>query len=469
MRELMHYLGGEFLTGGSGHLDSINPANPTEILGKSPIGMHDQVNLAVENAQVAQDAWRRQTGPARSAVLHTWGDKIAARLEELAQAIAAEVGKPIGEARGEVQRCVAILRYYAGEPIRSTGEVVPSLTPGALQYSLLEPLGVVGLITPWNFPMAIPLWKAAPALAMGNTVILKPSELSPLCAQLLAETAKDAGIQSQFQVVQGNGTTGHELVQHIGVSAISFTGSDRTGRVIAVSCANSGKKFQTEMGGKNVAIVLPDADLTQAANLVAGGAMRFAGQKCTATSRVVVDSQIQGRFIDELGKAIDGLPVGSPAEATTAIGPVISGESQARINAAIQGAEILYQGSCPETGFYVAPTVVGGVDEAHDLAQNELFGPVLTVLEASSFDEAIKIANHTRFGLSASLCTRDIGHALKYIDQIQAGMVRVNADTTGVDPHAPFGGYKGSSSGTREQGQVAKDFYTQIKTVQINP
>ncbi len=469
MLELKHYIGGEFVAGGDGLLDTINPTAPGQVLGQAHRGTSDEVSRAVLSASEAFPAWRKQAGPARSALLHAWGDKIAARQEELAIAVATEVGKPIGEARGEVQRCVAILRYYAGEAIRPVGEVIPSLTPGALQYSLHEPLGVVGLITPWNFPLAIPLWKAAPALAVGNTVVLKASEHSPWCAQLLAETAKEAGITSIFQVVLGAGEAGNALVEHSDVKAISFTGSDRTGSAISVACAARNKKFQTEMGGKNVAIVLADADLAQAANLVAGGAMRFAGQKCTATSRVIVESSVRGSFIDELAKAIDALPVGSPLEATTAVGPVISSDSRSRIMDALVGNETVYSGSLPDEGYFVAPTVVADVDERHDLAQNELFGPVLTLLEASSFDQAISMANNVRFGLSASLCTKDVSSALKYIDQIQAGMVRVNADTTGVDPHAPFGGVKGSSSGTREQGEVAKDFYTQIKTVQINP
>jgi acyl-CoA reductase-like NAD-dependent aldehyde dehydrogenase len=469
MREIKHYIGGEFMTGGTGHLDSINPTHPDQIIGEVPLGSAELVGQAVEVAASNQWAWRKQTGAARAGQLHAWGDAIGTRHEELAKAIVDEVGKPIGEARGEVQRCVAILRYFAGEAVRPVGEVVPSLTPGALQYSLREPHGVVGLITPWNFPLAIPLWKAAPALAVGNTVVLKPSEHSGYCAQLLAETAHAAGLGNVFQVVMGAGDTGRTLVEHVEVRAISFTGSDRTGKAIALTCAERNKKYQTEMGGKNVAIVLGDADLRQAANLVAGGSMRFAGQKCTATSRVVVDSGIRGRFIDELRAAIDSLPIGDPAAAETAVGPVISAASQERIEAAVSNAEFIYQSSKPDKGFFVASSVVGGISETDDLAQNELFGPVLALFEAKSFDQAIQIANHTRFGLSASLCTRDIGNALKYIDQIQAGMVRVNADTTGVDPHAPFGGYKGSSSGTREQGEVAKDFYTQIKTVQINP
>jgi aldehyde dehydrogenase (NAD+) len=469
MRELMHSIGGELVTGGKGHMPTLNPTRPDETIGRLPLGSGEQIHAAIESALAGAGKWRKETGPNRAGKLIAWSEEISKRADELASAIATEVGKPIGESKGEVQRCVAILRYFAGEAVRPVGEVIPSLTPGTLQYSLREPLGVVGLITPWNFPLAIPLWKAAPALAVGNVVILKPSEHSAWCAHLLAETALAAGFKGEFQIIQGAGETGRALVNHSAVQAISFTGSDRTGKAISIACAESGKKFQTEMGGKNVAIVLADADLKQAAQLVAGGAMRFAGQKCTATSRVVVDSAVRGPFIDELRESIEALPVGAPELAQTAIGPVISQESQSRINAAVNGGESMYKGQTPDAGFFVAPQVIGGVDENHDLSQQELFGPVLTLLEADSFERAIQIANHTKFGLSASLCTRDLSHALRYIDQIQAGMVRVNADTTGVDPHAPFGGYKGSSSGSREQGEVAKEFYTQIKTVQINP
>ncbi|HJP83217.1 MAG TPA: aldehyde dehydrogenase family protein [Fimbriimonadaceae bacterium] len=469
MRELMHSIGGELVTGGEGHLPTLNPTRPEEIIGQLPLGAAEQVNAAAESALAASGSWRKETGANRAGKLGAWAEAIAGRADEIALAIATEVGKPIGESKGEVQRCVAILRYFAGEAVRPVGEVIPSLTPGALQYSFREPLGVVGLITPWNFPLAIPLWKAAPALAVGNVVILKPSEHSAWCANLLAETALAVGFKGEFQVVQGAGNTGRALTNHSAIQAISFTGSDRTGKAISIACAERGKKFQTEMGGKNVAIVLADADLKQAAQLVAGGAMRFAGQKCTATSRVVVDSSVRGPFIDELRRSIDALPVGAPESAHTAIGPVISQESQDRIRSAVNGGESIYQGQTPNAGFFVAPQVIGGVDENHDLSQQELFGPVLTLLEADSFERAIQISNHTKFGLSASLCTRDLSYALRYIDQIQAGMVRVNADTTGVDPHAPFGGYKGSSSGSREQGEVAKEFYTQIKTVQINP
>jgi aldehyde dehydrogenase (NAD+) len=386
--------------------------------------------------------------------------------------VAREVGKPIGEARGEVSRCVAILRYYAGEAVRDSGQVIPGLTAGSLQYSVHVPLGVVGLITPWNFPVAIPLWKAAPALACGNTVVLKPAETSLMCAILLAETAKAAGIpEGVFNVLLGDGPSlGASILGHKLIRGVSFTGSARVGSLVAEQCAKRNIKFQTEMGGKNAAIVMPDAHLKQAAHLVAGGAMRFAGQKCTATSRVIVHRDIRRAFELELVSAIEALKVCDPMEADCAVGPVITSTSRDRIVAALEGAgEPAYKGSTPSDGFYVAPTLFVDVDSSSPLAQDELFGPVLAMIDAEDLDHSIEIANGVEFGLSESLFSKDISSALKYATRIEAGLVRVNADTTGVDPHAPFGGVKGSSSGSREQGPAAKDFYTEIKTVQINP
>ncbi|MEZ0327947.1 MAG: aldehyde dehydrogenase [Fimbriimonas sp.] len=450
-------------------IPSLNPTVPKDVVAEFAAASEADVQQAAEAASNAFGTWSKLAGPARGDVLYKWADAINARAEELAQAIVREVGKPLGEARGEVGRCVAILRYYAGEAVRQSGDVIPSLTPGALQFSIRQPLGVAGLITPWNFPLAIPLWKAAPALAVGNTVVLKPAEEAVWCAALLSETAQAAGLPAGvFNVLLGAGDTGKALVQNELIRCVSFTGSAEVGAKVAEACARRNVKYQTEMGGKNPALVLADANLAQAANLVASGAMRFAGQKCTATSRVIVDRSVRGSFIDELQKAILALPVGDPGEMATAVGPVITEESQGRINEAVQGSESIYQASVPNQGFFVAPAVFATYQHSN-LAQQELFGPVLSMIEADGLDEAIKIANNTPYGLSASLFTRDIAAALTYIHRIEAGMVRVNADTTGVDPHAPFGGVKGSSSHSREQGSVAKEFYTEIRTVQINP
>lgn len=465
-----HFVSGHFQPlSGTASVQSVNPWNPEETLADVAIGSTADVDQAVQAATSAFSGWCGRTASARADALFAWADKVQARSDELATAIAREVGKPLGEAKGEIGRTVSLLRYYAGEAVRPSGEVVPALTSSSLQYAIRVPLGVVGLITPWNFPFAIPIWKAAPALAMGNTVVLKPSELSALCGQLLAETAYDlpAGV---LNVVQGDGSTGAALVEHAGVRAISFTGSVAVGKTIQGQCAARNAKVQCEMGGKNAAVVLKDADLPRAANLVAGGAMRFAGQKCTATSRVIVEASVYDAFLAELIKAVDALPTGSPLDAATAIGPVIDERAHTRLASILATAgERIHASSAQHPGFWVPPTIIGPVEVSADVAQNELFGPVLAVIKAQDLDHAIQLANSTDFGLSTAVYTRDIAAAMSYVDRIEAGLVRVNGDTTGVDLHAPFGGMKASSSGTREQGTVAKDFYTEWKTVQINP
>lgn len=456
---------------------SLNPALPSEVVAMSPRGDAVDVDAAVAASIEAQHAWAKKTGAARAESLYAWAGAILERQEEMAQALAREIGKPLGEARGEVGRCVGLLRYYAGEAVHPNGDVVPALVEGALQFTLEEPIGVVGMITPWNFPLAIPLWKAAPALAYGNSVILKPSELSPYCGDLLAQTAAKANLPSGlFQVVQGVGeTAGRRLVAHPDVAAISFTGSQQVGLAIGVACAARNARYQAEMGGKNIAIVLPDANLKQAANLIAAGAMRFAGQKCTATSRVAVVRSVRDEFLKELTAAIEALHYGDPMEPANAVGPVISAESHERLLCAIDEIEFpcAYRqaevSDALKVGYFVPPVVFTDVPSDSDLAQDELFGPVLSVIDADSLDHALEIANGIRFGLSASLFTANLQAALSYVRKIEVGMVRVNADTTGVDLHAPFGGMKGSSSHSREQGTAARDFYTEIRTVQINP
>lgn len=476
---LSHHIGGVARpsTGGEVLLD-LNPSDPRDIVAEVPVGTAADAAAAVAAASTALPAWRALTGPARAEHLHRWAAAIEGRAEAMAQAMAREVGKPIAEARGEIGRAVVILRYYAGDAVRAVGEVVPAQAAGALQFTLREPLGVVALITPWNFPAAIPLWKAAPALAFGNTVVLKPSELSPGVALLLAEAAQSAGLPAGvFNVLLGTGLeVGVPLLRSSEVRGISFTGSAAVGAKVAAIAAERNIRYQTEMGGKNVVIVLPDADLDLAAKLTAAGAMRYAGQKCTATSRAVVDRKVEEPFLAKLKAEVAGLLLGPVTDPAAAIGPVISAASRDRIRSALARAkgEVVCGGGEPkgaafEQGYFVTPTVVRGVDPADPLAQEELFGPALAVMSADGLDDALAIANHSAYGLSASLFTRDIGAALRYIHRIDAGLVRVNGDTTGVDPHAPFGGKKGSSSGSREQGSAAREFYTETKTVQVNP
>jgi len=456
----------------------LNPSDRSDVIGRVPEGSAADVDAAVTAAALAFEGWRRLTGAARADHLYRWAGVIDAAREDLAQALSREVGKPIGEARGEAARAVAILRYYAGEAVRASGEVIPAQNEAALQFTLHEPLGVVALITPWNFPLAIPLWKAAPALAFGNTVVLKPSEQSTHVAVLLARTAAAAGIPAGvFNVVPGSGkTVGDALLRADAVRAVSFTGSTVTGLHVAEVCARRNIRYQTEMGGKNVVIVLPDADLAHAARLTAAGAMRYAGQKCTATSRAIVVKEVEADFLDRLRAEIAGLPLGPVTDPAAAIGPLITEAARNRVLDALDAsdAERVCGGSVPSDalfarGNFLQPTVLRDVDPASPIAQDELFGPVLAAIVAHDADEAIEIANRSRYGLSASLFTRDIGTALNFVRRIEVGMVRVNCDTTGVDPHAPFGGLKASSSGSREQGPAAREFYSEIRTVQINP
>jgi aldehyde dehydrogenase (NAD+) len=460
------YLAGQLEPAEGDPLLSLNPSQPDDVVIEGAVGTADQAARALDAA--ANATWASRSGPERAEVLYRWAGKIGERTEEMAQAIAREVGKPIGEARGEVGRCVAILRYYAGECVREVGNVVPALTAGSLQYSLRQPVGPCVLITPWNFPMAIPLWKAAPALAYGNTVVLKPSELSPFCAQLLAETAHAAEVPAGvFNVLQGTGAgIGAALLDSGLAKAVSFTGSQKVGMMLAEAAARANIKFQGEMGGKNVAIVAHDADLDQAAALIAGGAFRFAGQKCTATSRVVADRRVIAELTIKLREQVAKLPLAPVTDATCAIGPLITAASREKVVGKM-GTLAPVLPDLP--GFFLPPTMLEDLDPDSILAQEELFAPVLAVMVADSLDQAIDIANRTPFGLSAALFTKNIGQALTYINRIEAGMVRVNGDTTGVDPHAPFGGMKGSSTHSREQGRAAIEFYTDIKTVQINP
>jgi acyl-CoA reductase-like NAD-dependent aldehyde dehydrogenase len=477
---LASFIGGAFRASAAAEtLLDLNPSAPDDVIGEVPAGTAADVSAAVEAAAAALPGWRQATGAVRAEHLQRWAAAVAARQEELAQAMAREVGKPIAEARGEAARAVTILRYYAGEAVREMGEVIPAQAAGALQLTLRQPLGVVALITPWNFPLAIPLWKAAPALAFGNTVVLKPAEASSATALLLAETAAAAGLPAGvFNVLLGFGpVVGEPLLCHELVRGASFTGSSAVGARVAALAAARNLRYQTEMGGKNVAIVLADADLDLAAALTASGAMRYAGQKCTATSRVVVAREVEGPFLARLKAQVEALPLGPVTDAAAAIGPLISERSQRlvadAVSAAERGGARTVCGGAPAAGFargyFFAPTVLAEVPAESLVARQELFGPVLASFAAAGLEQAIELANRTPYGLSASLFTRDLRSALTYIHQIEAGLVRVNGDTTGVDPHAPFGGLKGSSSGSREQGRAAREFFTEIKTVQINP
>lgn len=451
-------------------IESRSPQQPDDVVVAVEDTSHASVQTAVERARTAQQDWARSAA-ARSSALTAAADALLGAADELADLVVREVGKPLGEAKGEVARSVAILRYYAQQVFDPVGEVHEPSSAGLL-YSRRRPHGVAGLITPWNFPLAIPLWKAAPALAFGNTVVLKPAPEASACALRLAELLGGVLPSDVFAVVPGDAETGQALVA--GADVVSFTGSVAAGNAVAAAATGRGRPVQAEMGGQNPAVVLPDADIERAAAMIANAAAGFAGQKCTATKRVIVVGD-HGAFRDAFVAAVEALPVGDPADASTVVGPVIDSGARDRVVAAarsavdaggrvLTGAEAL-----DRDGWFVSPTVVEGTPMDHLLACDEVFGPICLLLQATSVDDALRIANGVEYGLVAGLYSRDLNAALRAGEELETGLVKVNAPTSGVDFYLPFGGEKASSLGGREQGKAARDFYTSLHTVTIAP
>ncbi len=477
-----NYIGGEWVASESGKtFESRNPSNTNELIGEFAASTKSDVDGAIQAASGAAAMWRDTTPIARATILHKAAEILASRQAEVGRELAREEGKTLKEGVGETGRAVQILRYYAGDAQQPNGEHYPSMNPDTLLYTTREPLGVVGIITPWNFPIAIPAWKIAPAIAYGNTVVFKPASATPLLAGALRRSACRRRTPSRRaqsghrQRVDRRRSAGRGQR----VAAISFTGSGEVGRKLAVTAAKRGAKIQLELGGQNPAIVLADADMNHALQHVMTGAMWSSGQKCTATSRAIVQRSIADEFTTKLLDKIQGLKVGNPLDESTHLGPVISAEAADNLiaganKAAKDGSELLTGGvrltdEGRENGFFVAPTLFANVDPASHLGQEEIFGPIMGVIPVDDMDEAIEIANAVKYGLSASIFTRDLGRALTFAREIQAGIVHVNSETAGAEPQVPFGGYKGSSSYSREQGKSARDFYTQIKTVYIDP
>ncbi len=475
-------IGGEWQPAASGGtFENRSPADTDDLVGRFAASRAEDVERAVSAAAEAAAGWRATSPLARAAILSRAADIMMSRVEQIGRELTREEGKTLKEGIGETTRAAQILRYYAGDAQQPDGEHYPSASLTTLLYTVREPLGVVAVITPWNFPIAIPTWKVAPALAYGNTVVLKPASFTPLCAVRLAEVLQEAGLPpGVLNLVTGSAKdTGDPLVRDARVTAITFTGSNEVGSSLKHVAAETGAKLQLELGGKNPAIVLADADLDHALTHVVNGAMMSTGQKCTATSRAIVDRRVADRFTGMLTDRIAGLKVGDPLDAGTAIGPLISAEAAERVGgeverAAAGGATLLTGGGRPDDdgtrrGHFLRPSLFGDVAPDSRLGQEELFGPVLGVLAVDGLDEAISVANNVRFGLSASLFTRDLGRALRFAREIQAGIVHVNSETAGAEPQVPFGGMKGSSSYSREQGKAAREFFTQVKTVYIDP
>jgi aldehyde dehydrogenase (NAD+) len=481
-REYLNLIGGQWAPAAAGATNpDRNPARTEEVVAVFPSGGREDATRAAEAAAKAFPGWARTPMPKRSEILLKAAALLEQRLDEVAEGLTREEGKTLAESKGETARGVSLLRYYAGEALQPTGEVFGSAAPGTLLYAERVPLGPVALITPWNFPVAIPTWKVAPALAFGNTVVLKPAELTPLTAWHLADVLHRAGLPpGVLNLVIGRGSQiGPALAESPHIKAISFTGSNAVGSALAAKCAERGIKFQLEMGGKNPVIVLGDADLDKAVELTIAGAMLSTGQKCTATSRVIVHRDVLPGFRDRLAARASSLKVGDGMKPETYMGPLVSADAEKTVLDYIEvgkreGARLLtggkkLQGADYEHGYFVAPTIFDGVRPDMRIAQEEIFGPVVAVLEAKDFDEAIALANDTRFGLSASVVTRDLGLALRFVREIEVGIVHVNSQTAGAEPQVPFGGFKSSSSGSREQGKAAREFFTQTKTVYLDP
>jgi aldehyde dehydrogenase (NAD+) len=458
---------------------SVNPADKRDIIGSFGAATPRDVRRAIDAAREAFPQWRALSGFARGEILRKAADILEKRLEEIARALVRENGKTILEARGETARGVALLRFYSGEGVRSTGEVIPSANPRTLIYTTRVPLGVVSVITPWNFPIAIPIWKIAPALVYGNTVVFKPASVTPHCGVLVASVFEAAGLpKGVVNLVTGGGSAlGDEMVGNPGVHGVTFTGSNAVGRHIGSAAAGRGVKFQLEMGGKNPVIVMPDCDLEQAAWMTLRGAFGYAGQKCTATSRAIVLDPIYDTFAGLIVAKTKALRIGPGSDESNFLPPVVSDEQQRSILEAIErgrgGASLLCGGGVPAGegfahGFYVEPTIFGEVPPESFLAQDEIFGPVLSLMRARDLDHAISLANAVRFGLSASIFTRDLNAVQEYSSRIEAGVVKINSETAGIEPQVPFGGVKESSSHSREQGRAAVEFFTSIKSVYLD-
>ena len=476
-----NYIGGRWVASESGSVYPIaNPARNSVTLGEFQRSTAADALSAVEAARDASAEWADMPAPARAAVLFKALDVLARRSEELAESITAEEGKTLADARGEVRRAMNIVEYAAGEGRRMFGYTTPSELPDTVAYTVRRPLGVVALITPWNFPLAIPAWKLAPALICGNAVVFKPASSTPMTAVKLVEAFEEAGLPpGVLNMVTGPGASvGNALVESPDVNGISFTGSTDIGTGIFAEGAQRLKKVQCEMGGKNAVILMADADMDKALDGIVQGAFGSTGQRCTATSRVIVEEPIYDDFMDALIDRTSRLRVGDGFDPGVDMSPLAS---QAQLDTvteyigigAEEGATLAYGGHALtggdfDDGYYVEPTVFTNVRPSMRIAQEEIFGPVLTVFKARDLDEALHIADSVKFGLSSSIYTRDLNAAFRYVNEVETGMVHVNSPTLGGEVHLPFGGMKSSGVGQREQGTEAVDFFTEVVTVYVD-
>ncbi|MXQ55216.1 alpha-ketoglutaric semialdehyde dehydrogenase GucD [Shimazuella alba] len=482
MTTYQNYINGTWVDSHSGQTISItNPANWNEPVGFVQKSDQNDVSSAVQAAKQANSTWGQLSPIARGAYLEKTARILEERIVDIATTATQEMGKTLVETTGEMGRAIAILKYYAQEGWRKTGDVIPSSEEKNLLYTTRVPLGVVSVITPWNFPIAIPIWKIAPALVFGNTVVFKPAEETSITGIKLVQAFHDAGLPAGvINIVTGKGAEiGPEMVQNPSVNGITFTGSNGVGKGIAMEALSRGCKYQLEMGGKNPAIVLADADLDHAATLVVSGAMKHTGQKCTATSRVIIEASVYKQVKEKILEKVKQIQVGNGLDEDTYMGPVVSSKQQKNVLNMIEkgiseGATLLYGGKILtgdqfDQGYFIEPTLFEDVTNDMSIAQEEIFGPVLCLIKVDSLEDAIQVANDSSYGLSASLFTRDLAKTLQFTQQMEAGLIKVNGESAGVELQAPFGGMKSSSSHSREQGQAAVEFFTSIKTITITP
>ncbi len=473
------YINGEWFHPKSDRiLRNVNPADTNDIITEFPMATAEDMHRAIEAAQEAFPVWKKIPAPERGRVVWRMVDIARRRIDEIAEMMTREEGKILKEARGEVLKGISLLEYYAGMGFRMGGKTLPSEARDTFTYTIRQPLGVVGLIAPWNFPWAIPVWKAAPAIVSGNTVVFKPAVLTPSTAAIMTEIFEEAGLPAGvFNMVIGPGSqVGEAIVNSPAVQAVSFTGSNPVGNALYQKAAGRGVKVTCEMGGKNAIIVMSDADLDKAAVAIHGGAFGSTGQRCTATSRVIAMESVKDALLERLVEAAKKIKIGPGLDESVDMGPAVD-ESQLQTDLEYikigqeEGAKLVLGGGRPqglENGYFVEPTIFDNVKPNMRIFQEEIFGPVLSVATASNLDEAIHYANSVEFGLTTSIFTQNIDHVMRFIDEVETGMVHINEPTIGGEAQLPFGGIKSTGVGDREMAEEGLNFFTELKTVFIN-
>src|SRR5713101_3263805 len=481
MNTYRNFIGGKWIESTSSRIvNNINPSNTDDIIGTVRQATRGEARAAIESANDAFHGWRSTPAPARGKIVAKAARLLEESKEELAQILTREEGKTISESRGELQRSINVAEFCAGESRRMNGETIFSELPSNFVYTIKQPLGVVACVTPWNFPVAIPVWKIAPALVAGNTVVFKPATLTPATGVRIVELFEEAGIPpGVLNLIIGSGAdAGDEIINHPAVKAISFTGSNPVGIRLYEQASRRGAKVQCEMGGKNPVVIMEDADMDLAVESTAQGAFGSSGQRCTATSRAIVVNDVADEFVDRISKRAQSMRIGDGMDPKTEMGPSVD-EGQFKtvlkyIDIGREDGATLVCGGTRATGngldkgYFVRPTVFDHVTPDMRIAREEIFGPVLSLLRVKDFDDAMQVANDTEYGLSSSIVTNDAARIFRFVDEIETGMTHINSPTTGGEAHVPFGGTKGTGIGDREQGSTALDFYTELKVVYVD-